>query len=86
MRRLYVVLLLAGMALLSGVASGFAVFYYLVYTLVGVLLVGFLWSATNLVGIQLSAKRASGLARVGESLETELFIHNRSTLPKVLLE
>ncbi|MFH1141744.1 MAG: DUF58 domain-containing protein [Chloroflexota bacterium] len=86
MRRLYVVLLLTGMALLSGVASGFAVFYFLVYTLIGVLLVGFLWSATNLVGVHLSAKRASGLAKVGESLEAELFIQNRSPLPKVVLE
>ncbi len=80
------VLLLTGIAILSGVASGFAIFYFLVYTLIGVILVGFLWSATNLVGIHVSAKRASGLAKVGEFLEAELFIQNRSPLPKLVLE
>lgn len=86
MRRFYAVLLLLGLALLSGVASGFAVFYFLVYTLLGALLVGLLWSATNLTGIYLSAKRASGLAKVGEFLEAEVYIENRSPLPKLVLE
>ncbi len=86
MKRLYTVLLLAALTLLSAIASGFAVFYFLVYALVGVILGSLLWSVVNLAGVRILAHRQSGLAKVGHFTEAELHINNRSPSPKVLLE
>ena len=86
MKRLYIVLFLTALSLLAAMASDFAVFYFLLYALIGALLGSFIWSAANLVGIHVSAQRRSGLAKVGDFAETELYISNRFPLPKVLLE
>lgn len=86
MRRLYVVVVLTGLALFSAVASGFAVFYVLLYVLIGALVASLAWSIANLAGVRVLAHRATGQARVGQFIEAELNIHNRSLLPKLLLE
>ena len=86
MKRLYTILLLTGLTLLSAVASGFAVFYFLLYALLGALLGSLLWATANLAGVHISAHRQSGFAKVGQFIEAELHISNRSLLPKVLLE
>ena len=86
MKRLYTILLLTGLTFLSAVASGFAVFYFLLYALVGALLGSLLWATANLAGVHISAQRQSGFAKVGQSIETELHVRNRSLLPKVFLE
>ena len=80
------VLLLAGLTLLSGMASGFAIFYFLFYAFVGAVVGGLLWASANLIGIRISAQRRPGIAKVGDYAETELYVENRSLLPKILLE
>lgn len=86
MKRLYAVLLITALTLFSAVASGIAVFYLLVYALVGVILGSLLWSVVNLAGVRILAHRQPGLAKVGHFAEAELHINNRSPFPKVLLE
>ena len=86
MKRLYTVLILTGLALFSAVSSGFEIFYFLTFALVGALIGSLLWAAINLAGVHISVQRRSGLAKVGQFIKTELWIKNRSFLPKVLLE
>ena len=86
MRRLYVILIITGIALYSAVATGFTVFYLLLYALIAALGGSLLWGYFNLAGLSISARRQSGLARVGDEVETELLIRNKSPLPKLLLE
>ncbi len=70
----------------SAVATGFTVFYLLLYALIAALGGSFLWGYFNLAGLHISARRQSGLAKVGDEVETELYIRNKSLLPKLLLE
>jgi uncharacterized protein (DUF58 family) len=86
MKRLYVILIIIGVALYSAMATGFTVFYILLYALIAVLGSSLLWGYFNLAGLNISARRQSGLARVGDEVETELYIRNKSPLPKLLLE
>lgn len=86
MKRLYVILIITGVALYSAMATGFTVFYILLYALIAALGGSLLWGYFNLAGLHISARRQSGLARVGDEVETELYIRNKSPLPKLLLE
>ncbi len=86
MKRSYGILLLAGGAFISALASGFTFFSILLYVLVGLWVGSYLWALANLWGVHISAQRKSGLATVGEIAEADLRISNRSPLPKALLE
>jgi uncharacterized protein (DUF58 family) len=86
MKRLYVILMITGVALYSAVATGFIVFYMLLYALIAALGASLLWGYLNLAGLHINARRQSGLASVGDEVETELYIRNKSPLPKLFLE
>lgn len=86
MKRLYVILIITGVALYSALATGFTVFYLLLYALIAALGGSLLWGYFNLAGLHISARRQFGLASVGDEVETELYIRNKSPLPKLLLE
>ena len=86
MKRLYMVILLAGICLVSAVASGFSIFYNVFYVLVAALLGNLGWAYLNLQGLQITALRRSGRAKVGDFAESDLTIKNFSPLPKLLIE
>ena len=86
MKRLYTVLLLAGISLISGIASNFAVFFIVFYVLAGVLLGSLAWALLSLHGIHAVAERRPSRARVGDFAESNVTIRNSSVLPKLLVE
>lgn len=86
MKRLYTVLLLAGITLFSAVSTGFPVFYTVIYVLLGVLISSLVWASLNLYGIQVVAERRSGRARVGDIAESDITIKNTTIVPKLLVE
>ena len=75
-----------GLVFFSAISSGFAVFYFMFYTLLAVLLASFVWTRLNLFGLSITASRRSGLSQVGDHVETKLLIKNENILPKILLE
>ena len=85
-KRIHIAFLLTGLIFFSAISSGFAVFYFMFYTLIAVLLASLVWTRLNLFGVSITANRRSGLSQVGDYVETELLIKNASILPKVLLE
>ena len=86
MKRRYTVLLLAGISLISGIASNFAVFFIVFYVLVGVLVGSLAWALLSLHGIHAVAERRPSRARVGDFAESDVTIRNSSVLPKLLVE
>ena len=78
--------MLIGLVFFSAISSGFAVFYFMFYALLAVLLASFAWTRLNLFGLSINASRRSGLSQVGDYVETKLFIKNENILPKILLE
>ena len=86
MKRPYAILLLAGISLLSGIASDFAVFFIVFYVLAGVLLSSLIWALLSLQGVHAVAERRPARARVGDFAESDVTIWNSSYLPKLLVE
>ncbi len=86
MRRLYLVLFFTVLTLISAVASGFPVFYSLLYVLIGAMLISLAWAAANLAWIRVTVERRWESPKVGRFIDAELLITNKSLLPKAILE
>ncbi|MCS7207659.1 MAG: DUF58 domain-containing protein [Dehalococcoidia bacterium] len=86
MRRALVGMALMGAALLFGLATGFPLFYRLVYALALVLGVGMVWAWLGLQGLRVEVRRRATRVQVGEPFEERITITNRWVIPKGWLE
>ena len=84
--RFYLILALALVTTVTGMATGFGLFYRLLYLLVGTVLFGYIWNWLSMRNIDASAECATGQAEVGDSFREEIFIKNTSQIPKHSLE
>ncbi|MBI4233221.1 MAG: DUF58 domain-containing protein [Chloroflexi bacterium] len=86
MKRSYAVLLLLAVTLVFGLATGFSLFYRLVYVLALAVAGTYLWTSLNLLWLTVEVQRRSTRAQVGDTIEERITIHNTGLLPKGWLE
>ena len=85
-QNLIVVLLLAAMAWVLALASGFWFFLRLAYVLSALIPLSYLWSWSNLRGLKVTVLRSPQRVQVGQQVEGQVRVRNRSILPKLWLE
>ncbi len=73
-------------ALFYALGTGFSFFYRLLFTLVLVIGIGYVWAWLNLRGLEVRLTRLDTRGRVGDYLEGQIHLVNRSRLPKSWLE
>lgn len=81
-----VVLALLVISLVEALATGRALWFNLCYLFVAMALVSYLWSWTNVSGLQLVRQTRSQRAQVGEMAEERFLVRNKSLLPKLWVE
>ena len=85
-RRFYLVVALGAVTVVTGAATGFALFYRLFYILGLTLILGYLWNMISLQSLDVSVERRSRRVRVGDDVEERITIRNMGALPKPTLE
>lgn len=85
-QNLIVVLVLAAMAWVLALASGFWFFLRLAYVLSALIPFSYLWSWSNLRGLKVTVLRSPQRVQVGQQVEGHVRVRNRSILPKLWLE
>jgi len=86
LKRFYLVLALIAFTLFTGMATGFGLFFRLIYILGLTVVLGFIWNWINLRGMEVTVDRRSKRVRVGDEIEERISIRNLSSLPKPVLE
>ena len=86
LKRFYLILVLIAITLFTGMATGFGLFFRLIYVLGLTLILGFIWNWVNLRGMEVTIDRRSKRVRVGDVVEERITIRNRGSLPKPILE
>ena len=84
--RLFLVLGLIVITLFTGLATGFGLFYRLIYILGLTAVLAFIWNWLSVVGLEVSVDRRTRRARVGDNIEERITVRNRSSWPKSTLE
>lgn len=84
--RLFLVLGLIVVTLFTGMATGFGLFYRLIYILGLTAVLAFLWNWISVLGLEVSIDRRTRRARVGDDIEERITVRNRSSWPKSTLE
>lgn len=77
---------LIAFTLFTGMATGFGLFFRLIYILALTVALGFVWNWFNLRGLEVTVERRSRRVRVGDDVEERITVRNRSNLPKPVLE
>lgn len=85
-RRSAVVLALALLALIGGLATGRDLLFNLAYLFALLLIVSFAWSWVNISRLHLARVTRARRAQVGEPLEERFTVRNTSIVPKLWLE
>ena len=84
--RLFLVLGLIVITLFTGLATGFGLFYRLIYILGLTAVLAFIWNWLSVVGLEVSVDRRTRRARVGDDIEERITVRNRSSWQKSTLE
>ena len=84
--RLFLILGLIVITLFTGMATGFALFYRLIYILALTAVMSFMWNWLSVVGLDVSVERRTKRARVGDDIEERITVRNLSSWPKSTLE
>ena len=74
---------LAVVLFLTGLSSNIPFFYYLTYTLLGLLVVAYAWAWSNLEGLEIERESSTTRAQVGETVRERITIYNTWPLPKL---
>ena len=75
-----------GVTVFTGLATGFGLFYRLLYILGIAAIFSFVWNWLSLRSLEVEVDRRSHRVRVGDDVEERITIHNLSRLPKPVLE
>ena len=86
MATFYLVVVLLAMVVVSGMATGFGLFYRLVYVLTFTVVLSYVWNWLTVRSLEVSVDRRSRLARVGDTIEETVTLKNHSRLSKNALE
>lgn len=85
-RRFYLVAVLMGFSLLSGLATRDPLSYRLFYILVLTVCFSYLWNLLSIKSIRLIISNRTAQARVGDNIKEDLTIESSSWLPKLSME
>ncbi|MBM7846010.1 DUF58 domain-containing protein [Herpetosiphon giganteus] len=80
------ILSLAVVLFLTGLSSNIPFFYYLTYTLLGLLVIAYAWAWSNLEGLEIERESSTTRAQVGETVRERITIYNTWPLPKLWVE
>lgn len=84
--RLFLVLILLVVTVVTAAATGFDLFYRLSYALIGVLVICYFWSLVMLISVRVEVLGRLNQTQVGESFVQRIRIINGSLIPKYGLE
>lgn len=84
--RFYLIVVLAVVTTVTGMATGFGLFYRLLYLLIGTATVGYAWNWLSMRKLGASAERGTRQALVGDLIKEEITVRNGSPVPKHALE
>ena len=84
--RSYLMLALLGFSLFTGMATGFGLFYRLVYMLALIEILAYLWTWLAVRRLAVKLERRTLQAKVGDVIEEQVSVLNQSRLPKIALE
>ena len=62
--------------IISGLATGFGLFYRLIYILLLTAVLSFIWNWVSMLGLDVSVDRRTKRARVGDDIEERITIRN----------
>lgn len=85
-RRFYLVVALIAVVAVTGAATGFALFFRLIYILALTAALAFVWNWLAVRGLDVRVERRTRRARVGDDVEERITIRNASAIPKSTLE
>ena len=85
-KRFYLVIGLIVITIFTGMATGFALFYRLIYVMGLTAVLGFLWNWLTMQGLDVEIERRTRRVRVGDDIEERIVVRNNSRLPKPTLE
>ena len=85
-KRFYLVIGLIVVTAFTGVATGFGLFFRLIYILAITGALAFLWNWSTVRGLEVSVERRTRRARVGDDIEERITVRNKSAWPKSTLE
>lgn len=86
MKRLILVLILAGTSFITSIATGFDLMLRLFYLILFVLAGSYAWMWLSLRGLDVTAKRPSSRAEVGDTIEERIMVQSSSPLSKAFIE
>ena len=84
--RFYLIIVLAIVTTVTGMATGFGLFYRLLYLLIGTAIVGYVWNWLSMRNLGARAERGTRQALVGDLLREDITVRNESHVPKHALE
>ena len=84
--RFLLVAILFVIAVFTGMATGFDLFYRLTYILIATVIASYIWVQLMLRALRVEVSGRPRLARVGDEILETITMHNNSTLPKYALE
>jgi uncharacterized protein (DUF58 family) len=85
-KRNLAILVLLAVTLVFALGTGLPVYFRVFFLTALVMAGGFTWAFLNLRSVSITVHRTYGNLRVGESLESQIAIHNPSLLPRSSLE
>ena len=85
-KRFYLVLTLAALTAGTGMATGFGLFYRVLYVLALTAALSYFWNWLSLTSLLVSVARKTSRVRVGEPIEEEFTVENNGSIPKQALE
>lgn len=74
------------LTVVTGMATGFGLFYRLLYVMGLTVLFSYLWNRQSLKDLEVVVDRRASRVSVGDPIEERITIRNRSALPKPMLE
>ena len=84
--RFYLVVALALLSGVTGMATGFSLFYRVLYVLGATIGLSYFWNLLSIAGLDVTVDRKTSRVRVGEHVEEEFTVRNDSTISKQSLE
>ena len=85
-KRFYLVLVLIGVSLFTGMSTGFDLFYRLIYVLALTAIFSYAWNWLSVRSLEVTVQRRTPRVNVGDMVEERISIRNLSSLPRPVLE
>ena len=86
LKRFYLLLALMAVTLFTGMATGFGLFFRLLYILALTTIFSYVWNWLSIQRLNVDVDRRSHRVRVGDSVEERVTVRNLSSIPRPVLE